>query len=160
MSIYELKGLRVIRMDIPFPMLSWKNDLRNDLSLTILSSASASNMNRLWHNTGKRPSTLLQKPMKIKLEFQNDFNFSWIHSVYIKYNIDEQKKTHNFMNVNEQFKFGLTTVENIMGKGENDGYQDFLLFPQCFKKASLSGSLKDMMLSLFQMTKFWIHQSS
>ena len=29
-----------------------------------------------------------------------------------------------------------------MGKGENSGYQHFLLFPQCFEKASFSGSLK------------------
>ena len=27
-------------------------------------------------------------------------------------------------------------VENIMGKGENAGYQHFLLFPQCFQRAS------------------------
>ena len=33
-------------------------------------------------------------------------------------------------------------VENIVGKGENAGYQHFLLFPQCFPKLSLSGSLK------------------
>ena len=26
-------------------------------------------------------------------------------------------------------------VENIMGKGENAGYQHFLLFPQCFQKS-------------------------
>ena len=32
--------------------------------------------------------------------------------------------------------------ENIMGKGENAGYQHFLLIPQCFQKASLSGLLK------------------
>ena len=32
--------------------------------------------------------------------------------------------------------------ENIVRKGENAGYQHFLLFPQCFQKASLSGSLK------------------
>ena len=29
-----------------------------------------------------------------------------------------------------------------MGKGENAGYQHFLLFPQCFQKASFSESLK------------------
>ena len=34
-------------------------------------------------------------------------------------------------------------VENIVEKGENAGYQHFLLFPQCFKKASLSGSFKN-----------------
>ena len=33
-------------------------------------------------------------------------------------------------------------VENIVGKGENAGYQHFLLFPQCFQMPSLSGSLK------------------
>ena len=33
-------------------------------------------------------------------------------------------------------------VENIVGKGENAGYQHFLLFPQCFQKTSLSGSLE------------------
>ena len=33
-------------------------------------------------------------------------------------------------------------VENIVGKGENAGYQHFLLFLQCFQKVSFSGSLK------------------
>ena len=33
-------------------------------------------------------------------------------------------------------------VENIAGKGENAGYQHFLLFPLCFQKASYSGLLK------------------
>ena len=28
-------------------------------------------------------------------------------------------------------------VENIVGKGENAGYQHFLLFPRCFQKARL-----------------------
>ena len=33
-------------------------------------------------------------------------------------------------------------VENLVGKGENAGYQHFLLLPQCFQKLSHSGSLK------------------
>ena len=33
-------------------------------------------------------------------------------------------------------------VENIVGQGENAGYQHFLLFPQCFQKPSFSGLLK------------------
>ena len=33
-------------------------------------------------------------------------------------------------------------VENIVRKGEKAGYQHFHLFPQCFQKASFSGSLK------------------
>ena len=33
-------------------------------------------------------------------------------------------------------------VENSVGKGENAGYQHFLLFPQCFQKDPFPGSLK------------------
>ena len=36
----------------------------------------------------------------------------------------------------------LIRVENIVGKGENAGYQHFLLCPQCFQKVSISGLLK------------------
>ena len=33
-------------------------------------------------------------------------------------------------------------VENILGKGENAGFKHFLLFTECFQKASSSGLLK------------------
>ena len=46
------------------------------------------------------------------------------------------------INVTLKQKFFLGLVENIVGKGENAGYQHFLLFPQCFQKVSFSGSLK------------------
>ena len=46
-------------------------------------------------------------------------------------------------NVYRKLKFALGRVENIVGKGENAGNQHFLLFPQCFQKASSLGSLKD-----------------
>ena len=46
------------------------------------------------------------------------------------------------LNATEKLKFVLGRVEKIVGKGENAGYQHFLLFPQCFQKPSLSGSLK------------------
>ena len=46
------------------------------------------------------------------------------------------------INVNQKLKFDLGRVENIVGKGENAGYQHFLLFQQCFQKVPLSGSLK------------------
>ena len=39
-------------------------------------------------------------------------------------------------------KFALGKAENIVGKGEKAGYQHFLLFPQCFQKASNLVSLK------------------
>ena len=44
--------------------------------------------------------------------------------------------------VTEKQKFFLGWVENIAGKGENAGYQHFLLFPQCFQKVSYTGWLK------------------
>ena len=46
------------------------------------------------------------------------------------------------ISVNEKLKFGFGKVENIVGKEENDGFQHFLLFPQCFLKVFFSRSLK------------------
>ena len=40
------------------------------------------------------------------------------------------------INVIQKLKFVVGLLENIVGKGENAGYQHFLLFPQCFRKAS------------------------
>ena len=36
----------------------------------------------------------------------------------------------------EKMKFVFERVENIVEKGENAGYQQFLLFPQCLEKTS------------------------
>ena len=44
-------------------------------------------------------------------------------------------------NLNQILKFAMGMVENIVGKGENAGYQHFLLFPPCFQKATFSGLL-------------------
>ena len=38
-------------------------------------------------------------------------------------------------NVTQTIKVVFHRIENIVGKGENAGYQHFLLFPQCFQKA-------------------------
>ena len=40
------------------------------------------------------------------------------------------------INLTEKLKFAFGRVENIVGKGENAGYQHFLLFPQFFQNAS------------------------
>ena len=48
----------------------------------------------------------------------------------------------NKIKVTENLKFVLWRIENIVGKGENAGYQHFLLFPQCLLKASFSGASK------------------
>ena len=45
-------------------------------------------------------------------------------------------------NVTEKLKFVFGSVENIVRKEENAGYQHFPLFPPCFQKPSYTGSLK------------------
>ena len=44
-------------------------------------------------------------------------------------------------NVTYKMNFDKGRVENHVGKGENAGCLHLLLFPQCFQRASLSGSL-------------------
>ena len=41
------------------------------------------------------------------------------------------------LNLAEKMKLVLGRVENNVGKEENAVYQHFLLFPQCFQKASI-----------------------
>ena len=48
----------------------------------------------------------------------------------------------NKSNVAKMMIYVFDKVENIVGKGEKAGHQPFLLFSQCFQKASLSGLLK------------------
>ena len=48
------------------------------------------------------------------------------------------------------WRFVYYGIENIVGKGQKNGSQHFLLFPQCFQKASSSGSLT---LSLLMTTQ-------
>ena len=56
-------------------------------------------------------------------------------------NISDWTKLKTFaddkINLNKISKLALGRVENIVGKGENAGNQHFLLFQQCFQKASL-----------------------
>ena len=46
------------------------------------------------------------------------------------------------INVTEKLKIVLGRVENIVGKGENAGYQHFLLFLQFVQKAFSKGRLR------------------
>ena len=45
-------------------------------------------------------------------------------------------------NSDSKLKFVLGRAENIVGKGENAGYQYFLPFTQCFQKFSVREVLK------------------
>ena len=47
------------------------------------------------------------------------------------------------LNMTQKLKFILGRVENILGNGENVDYQHFLLFSQCFQKATFSGLSKE-----------------
>ena len=46
------------------------------------------------------------------------------------------------LNMTKKRKFLFGRIENIVGKGENAGYQHFLLFPPCDQKASFLQLLK------------------
>ena len=46
------------------------------------------------------------------------------------------------INVVQKLKFVEGRVENIVGKGENAGYQHFLLSPQCFQESFKLGVVK------------------
>ena len=62
-------------------------------------------------------------------------NFRLVQIESIKFGVDK-------LNMNQKLNFVLGRVENIAGKGESAGYQHFLLFTQCFQKASFPRSLK------------------
>ena len=65
--------------------------------------------------------------------YPNDKNLDWYK---LKAFADDK------ISVNEHLKFVLERIENIVGNGENAGYQHFLFFPLCFQNSSVSGSLK------------------
>ena len=49
--------------------------------------------------------------------------------------------TDDIINVSQNLNFLLVRVENILGKGENAGYQHFLFSPKCFQTAFFKGLL-------------------
>ena len=61
----------------------------------------------------------------------------------------------NKINVSEKLKFVSDWVENNVGKGENAGYQHFLLFPIMFSRGFFSKVVKgrDCVLTLYHTTK-------
>ena len=92
--------------------------------------------NILWSawNTKKWPKTVLKK-----------------HELFTKNNncLDQIERICRWQSQiwcckNDEF---CRCTENIVGKGENAGYQHFLLFPQCFQKLSVAESLKTGLLA-------------
>ena len=74
-----------------------------------------------------------ETPSRCIKSLPNDNSFDWIKF---------KPFADNKLNVAKSVISVFDRVENIVGKGENAGYQPFLLFPQYFQKASFSGSLK------------------
>ena len=60
------------------------------------------------------------------------------------------------MNVTQKLKFVFARVENFVGKGENAGYQHFLLFRQCSQKPYFEGSLKVWIVWERGEKKYWL----
>ena len=58
------------------------------------------------------------------------------------------------------YDFYLDGVENNVGKGENVGYQHFLLFPQCFQKFSLFRVVKKSGLCGNELTEEYVQWSA
>ena len=70
------------------------------------------------------------------------FNFNSLPNDKIQDWLKLKAFADNKITVIEKLKIVLGRVENIVGKGENAGYQHFLLFPQCFQKTSFPRLLK------------------
>ena len=68
--------------------------------------------------SGKSKNTVNPVPNNKILDWSNSKAFA-----------DDEK------NLSQKLEFVFGRVENIVGKGENVGYQHFLLFPLCFQKA-------------------------
>ena len=79
---------------------------------------------------GEEPSRKIAGKGK-KTAFNSLPNNKILHRSKLKAFADDK------MNVAQKLKFfyGKIGNRNIVGKGENAGYQHFLLFPQCFQKS-------------------------
>ena len=116
-----------------------------------------------WKHCGKRKNcsqraispfpTVFSTQFKNFQPFSSDLKLSSANS----FRLEESKICHlgkgydwsllkpfadNKINSAEKLKFVLERVENIVGKGENAGYPQFLLFPQCFQKSFILGVIK------------------
>ena len=108
----------------------------NDTVGALMSCAHSDNQCAIGLILGKYPVFIFTSLMVQLYTRRQIFRLIQIESICRRQKID----------VAEKLKFVLGRVENIVGKGENAGYQHFLLFPQCFQKASYTGSLKVVMV--------------
>ena len=91
------------------------------------------------------PFDIAQLVKKRSKYLQRYYEMSMFNSLPIDKILDRTKLkafADDKLNVAKMIIFLLDRIENIVKKGENAGYQHFLLFQQCFQKTSSSGSLK------------------
>ena len=99
---------------------------------------------------GFEPGTPGQKANTITTELKREFSLMQLLGIVFNplpnNKILDLSKFNAFADdkiiLTHKLKFVLRRVENIVGKGENAGYQHFLLFPHCFQKLSSSEALK------------------
>ena len=87
-------------------------------------------------NLGTKTSIICNQQNALKVNINALPNDKYLDLSKLKAFADDK------LNSTDKLKFVLGRVENIVRKGENAGYQHFLLFPQCFQMASFSRSLK------------------
>ena len=87
----------------------------------------------LGYNTVHRAINIGHKNQHTNIPFTKQQNFRPAHIE----SIDRRQIKCNSIHGCE-----FDTVENIMGKEENAGFQHYLLFPQCFQKSCSSESFK------------------
>ena len=81
--------------------------------------------------------------------FQNDFAQLFLEPITRRQILDASKLKEF---ADDNFKFDENGrklskwVENTVGKGEIAGYEQFLLFPQCFQKACFPEASKDVIV--------------
>ena len=89
-----------------------------------------------WKTHGRTVVTVLHPVGKVVVSFNSLSNGKILD--WSKFKAHADNKIHMTQNLN----FVLGRAENILGKGENAGYQHFLLFSKGFLKASSSKVVK------------------
>ena len=92
-----------------------------------------SDVDHIETNSSHYTSTCLGEHMCKIISLPNDKILNWSK---LKAFVGKEIKVLKMM------IFVFDRVENIVGKGENAGYQHFLLFPKCFQMSFNQGSLK------------------
>ena len=131
---HKLVGLRPVELKTDIYHFLYTKQIRNLRQALSLLSLDVSIIYTTWNDNflyeEKGQETNCCGPFN---PLPNDKILDWFE---LKASADNNLKVVKMMN------YVLDRVENIVEKGENAGYQHFLLFPQCFQKPSCPRLLK------------------